>query len=503
MDLQHILHSLRERWRSGLLSALLVLGTVAALALTQTPDYRATSQVYVQVRTGEGIADLNSGASFASQQISSYAELATTPFVLDEVIEELGLEATASELARDLTVTAEEGSFLLEITATSPDPEGAAAVADATAIHLQEAVASLDGGTGASSVELRVVTPAAVPAEPYSPDHVRIGVLGLLLALLAGVATALIRALLNTRVRGVDDLRTGEGRIVLGTIPAVRGAESAARVLLEHPHGAAAEAYRELRTNLQFVELVEGRRSILVTSSLMGEGKSTCTVNLAHALASSGSRVLLIDADLRSPSVHELLGIEGEVGLTTLLIGRAALAEVTQPGSTGGLDVITSGTIPPNPSELLGSAAMEKLLHEAYRRYDVVLIDVPPVLPVADAAVLSRIVGGVLVVAQNERVRRAELERAMAKLQAVDAPVVGMILNRVRGAGQGAYAAYGSYGAPGAEAGAELPAGEGDTLGAPWAVTPRQEPPETATEGESARDRDRGLARAGSRRGHR
>ncbi len=439
MELHQYLRSLRERWRSGVVVAVLVAMTVAVLTFLETPEYQATNQVFVQARAGEGVADLNSGASFASQQIASYADLATTPFVLDAVIAEVGLDTTPAALAREISVDVTEGSFIIEITATSTDPELAAAIADATAASLREGVAALAAESSAPSVDLRVVTPAVVPTTQSSPDVVRNMALGLVLALLAGVGAALIRSLLNTRVFSIEDLTAGSGHIVLGTIPASRGTEDPARVLIDTPYGAAAESYRELRTNLQFVKLAEGRRSILMTSSLAGEGKSTCSVNLARVLAMSGTRVLLVDADLRSPSVHGILGLEGGAGLTTVLIGQATLSDVTQPGGAEGFDVITCGALPPNPSELLGSAAMEDVLREAARHYDVVILDAPPVLAVTDAAVLSRVVGGVVVVAQNERVRRAEFERSMAKLQAVDANVVGTVLNRIRGVSGGRY----------------------------------------------------------------
>ncbi|MGP5415075.1 polysaccharide biosynthesis tyrosine autokinase [Brachybacterium paraconglomeratum] len=448
MELHHYLLNLRERWRSGLVAALIVVLAVAGLTALQSPVYRATSQVFVQARTGNGVEDLNSGASFASQQIMSYAELATTPYVLDEVIGDLDLEITPARLAKDVRVSVEEGSFLIRISASASDPEMAARIADSTAENLQEAVASLSPASTANSVELRIVADAVVPETPTSPNIVRNALLGIVLALLAGIGTALVRSLLNTRVRTIEDLQGGTDRIVLGAIPASRSGEDASRILVQNPYSVASESYRELRTNLQFVKLVENRRSVLVTSSLPGEGKSTATVNLAHVLAMSGARVLLVDADLRSPSVHRILGLEGDAGLTTVLIGQAQLEEVTQFAGIDGLDVITSGAIPPNPSELLGSPAMEDLLEQASNHYDVVLVDAPPLLAVTDAAVLSQAVGGVLVVAQSDRVRRAEFERALAKLETVDANVVGLVLNRVRGVSGSVYA----YGSPEARA---------------------------------------------------
>lgn len=449
MELHQYVHSLRERWRSGLLVAALVLAVVMGLTALQTPRYQATNRIFVQALAGEGVGDLSSGVSYATQQISSYADLAATPFVLNPVIEELGLAASPAALAEDITVTVPTETLMLEITATSEDPAEAAAIANSIAENLEMQVASLASDGAGTSIELRVVSPAVVPTSQASPDIVRNAALAMVLALLAGVATSLARSLLNTRVRQARDVQSGAGPAVIATIPAIRGAESAARVLVESPHGAASESYRELRTNLQFMKFVDGRRSVLLTSSLKGEGKSTCSVNLAYAVARSDSRVLLIDADLRCPSLHTVLGLEGSAGLSTVLIGQAELQDVVQPVGLEGIDVLSSGMIPPNPSELLGSSAMEELLAEATRRYDFVIVDSAPVLAVTDAAVLSQFVGGVVVVAQNERVRKSELDRSMDKLDAVGAKVVGVVLNRVRGlaGAQDAYAyAYGEAG---------------------------------------------------------
>jgi capsular exopolysaccharide synthesis family protein len=172
---------------------------------------------------------------------------------------------------------------------------------------------------------------------------------------------------------------------------------------------------------------------LAVTSSLPAEGKSTVSGNLAVALAETGARVLLVDADLRRPAIAELLGVEGGVGLTTVLAGAARVEDVVQDWGGKQLQVLASGPVPPNPAELLGSPAMRGLLEDLRGRYDHVVIDTAPLLPVADAAVLSRLVDGTLLVAQAGRVRRAELTRALGNLDQVSARVLGIVLNRVRG----------------------------------------------------------------------
>lgn len=445
MELQHYLTILRDRWISALVTALLVLGAVVAFTLLQTPEYQATNRVFVQTQAGNSVADLNSGANFASQQITSYADVATTPLVLDPVIDELGLDTTAHELASRISTTVPPETLILEITVTDDDPAQAAAIANATSKSLREQVAALETSGEDPTVELTVIAPATEPASPASPSIPRNIAIGLVLAALAGVAIAIVRDLLDNRVRRPDDIEKLFEQPLIAAIPSSKDAKHLPLVSVLHPQSPQAEAYRSLRTNLQFMGLTSEKRSVLFTSSLPGEGKTSSAINLAHVIAQAGNRVLLIDADLRRPSVAQYLGIEGGAGLTTVLIGEADIEDVAQPLETEGLEALASGPIPPNPSELLGSKNMQDLLNDAMAKYDFVVVDTAPLLAVTDAAVLSHYVGGTVVVAQSQRVRKPQLAQALDKLEAVQARVLGIILNRVQGGSQGAYIYNYSY----------------------------------------------------------
>ena len=172
-----------------------------------------------------------------------------------------------------------------------------------------------------------------------------------------------------------------------------------------------------MRTNLQFIDVANRPKSIVISSSIPGEGKSTIAINLAVSLADTGARVILVDADLRQPSIAEYAGIEGRVGLTTVLIGRAEVEDVIQPFAATGLDLLPAGQIPPNPSELLGSMAMADLLERLSASYDMVLLDSPPLLPVTDAVVLSKLAGGALVVVGADRIHRPQLQQSLESLE--------------------------------------------------------------------------------------
>jgi Mrp family chromosome partitioning ATPase len=195
-----------------------------------------------------------------------------------------------------------------------------------------------------------------------------------------GTGVALLRHVLDTKVRSEADVRALTDKTVLGVVSYADEMPKHPVILRDEPSSASSEAVRRLRTNLQFIDVARRPRSIVVTSSIPGEGKSTMVLNLAVSLADTGARVLLVDADLRRPSIAEYAGLEGAAGLTTVLIGRAKGADVVQPWGAGTLD-ISGWAYSPNPSELLGSPAMIALLEQLTASYDMVLLDSPPILP--------------------------------------------------------------------------------------------------------------------------
>jgi capsular exopolysaccharide synthesis family protein len=456
VELQDYLRAVRTSWRLIAATVLVVMAVAAGLSYSATPAYRATTQLFVSVRASDSTADLLQGSSFSQRQVKSYAAMVSTPVVLQPVVDELGLDRTAAELAHEVTATSPADTVLIDIAVTDPDPELAAATAAATAASFAVVVADLESpadGSG-SPVKVSVVRPAAAPTTPTTPDHRLDLALGLLAGIVLGFGLALLRRALDTRVRDAKDIAAVTPASVLGTISEDPHGSDRPLIVQSDPHSQRAEAYRRLRTNLQFLRLDGDARTIVVTSTVPDEGKSTSAANLAIALADAGSRVVLVDADLRRPSIARYLGLEGAVGLTTVLIGQATLEDVLQPWGNGFLDVLPSGQVPPNPSEILGSAAMGDLLAELARRYDLVLLDSPPLLPVTDAAVLSTQAAGTLLVVGADRVNRRQLADAVGSLDSVRSRLLGVVLNRVsRVATDSAYGAYGSY-APDVEAGA-------------------------------------------------
>lgn len=263
--------------------------------------------------------------------------------------------------------------------------------------------------------------------------------------MLLGVVYALIAYTLDTRIRSAADLRRMSSAPMLGSLPVV-SAKGQERVLYvrDDPFGPASEAVKKVRTNLLFVNATsDNRHTCLVTSASPGEGKTTTVINLGLALAESGRRVLIIDADLRRPRIAEALGLEGAVGLTTVLVGDAEPEDVIQPWQRSNLSVLAGGEIPPNPSELLGSGGMRELMRRMGREFDFVLIDTPPVLPVTDAIVLSELVGSVLAVVSADT-RRRELQEALRAFETSDVKVSGLVMTKTAPEGRNNY--YYNYG---------------------------------------------------------
>jgi succinoglycan biosynthesis transport protein ExoP len=417
---------------------LLVVCTVLAgvgawwFASSVTPLYRAQAELFVSAGGDDGSSGAYQGGLFVQQRVDSYTQVAQSPVVLEPVIGELGLDVSADELAEDVTARAGSDTVILEIEAVSDSPREAADIADAVSDQTAVVVADLEsrGEEEPSSVKMTVIREAEVPGQPFEPRVALSVVLGVLGGLGLGFALALMVHVMDRTVRTREQAGAVDGVSVLGVISAFRSRGSGPAVAVSAA-GPAAEAYRAIRTNLRYIDVDQPVHALVVTSPEPGEGKSTTALNLAAALGRDSERVLLIDADLRRPSLASGLGLVEEVGLTTALVDEASLDQLVQPISGENVDLLGSGPVPPNPSELLSSRAMEHLLSAARERYATIIIDSAPVLPVTDAAVLSRHADGVVVVARYARTRRDRLAEAIHTLRAVDARLVGLVLNRV------------------------------------------------------------------------
>jgi len=445
MELSDYIRILRKNWLMIVIVTLVAIGAAAAYSLTRTPQYESSSTIAVSTQTGGTVSDVQQGSNFAQTRINTYVGLVNKPIVLNPVIAQLGLGVTAESLSQAVTASAALNTTLITITVTDPDPVAAAEKANAIAASLSAVVPAIEPevGEGGSPIRLTRVSDAQPALSPSSPNVPLNLALGALVGLALGVGIAVLRSVLDTRVRSQRDVAQVTDTPLIGAIAFDAKAKERPLIVHADPLSPRAESFRALRTNLQFLDM-GGRSSFVVTSSVPSEGKSTTTINLAIALADAGKKVALIDTDLRKPKAAEYLGIEGGVGLTDVLIGRVRLGDVMLPWGGRSLYVLPAGKIPPNPSELLGSPQMHTLLEVLERDFDVVLCDAPPLLPVTDAAILAKSTSGAILAVAAGRTTRHQLTAAVDALQTVGAKVAGIVMTMVPTRGPDAY--YSQYG---------------------------------------------------------
>lgn len=432
--------AVRRRWRSIL--ALLLIGVLvgAGFALLQKSRYTATAQAYISTGSAANLSDLSQGNAYTEQVVTSYAHIATTGYVLREVITELGLKRTVSSLAHEIAVTVPPGTSVLEVAVTDRSARVAARVADAVVLRLQNTVTDLTaaGADDAALIRLTSIDAAAVPENPSSPGALLLAGAGGLAGLVLGLVLAVFRQLTDVRLRASDEIAEAADAPVLGELLRDPSARKRPLTTLAAPTGTDAEAYRSLATNLLYLDPDGRTDSVVITSPTAAQGKSVLSANLAVAVRESGRRVVLVDADLRRPTQARLFGIDGSVGLSDVLVGRVELNDALQ--EIGSVHVLPAGTVPPNPVRLLESEAMGRLIATLTERFDVVIFDTPPLLAASDAALLARRTSGAVLAGSVRSVKRHEVRRAVEVLTRIDSRLLGVVATMLPRRERAAYA---------------------------------------------------------------
>lgn len=492
LELRDYLAVLRRR--RGLIvsiTAAVVLAAVVISAL-QTSVYRATAEVLLRPRTAEQLLSDQQAAEnpqMARVRTETEIQVMRSSSVREAAADQLGFRPSVSIHARGET-------DVVAISAESSDAARAADIANTYAEtyvrirrevlvaellaamdevqaqldQIEAELARLDGANEALQARranyaeqldelqlaselatggAQIVSRADVPTSPVKPTPVRNALLALVLGVTLAVAAAFLRDHLDDSIRTRDDLEKASGGVgVLGVVPSISGWKDRGDPLLvsvEAPTSPPAEAYRTLRTSLQFVGLDRPTHVVQVTSPGSSDGKTTTLSNLGVSLAATGQRVLMVDCDLRRPRLHEFFGASNDVGFTSLLLGTTSPGSaIQQVADLEDLALLPSGPPPPNPAELLASPAAEELLRALAADHDIVLLDSPPVLPVTDALVLARMAAATIVVVAAGTTRRRDAARAFELLAQIDAPVVGAVLNDAP-TGRGEAPEYGSY----------------------------------------------------------
>ncbi len=433
MEFKQLTLVLRRRWLTIVALLVIALGASGAYNVAATKQYESTTKIFISADT-RNASDAYAASLFTAGRVKSYADLATSSEVMNQVITELDLDVDAKELAGHVTAVVVPETLRLVVTVTDPDPKAAQTIARTTADKLTAYLTQLETpvGTDQSQISATVTDPAAFDNDPVSPRVELNLAIAALIGLLLGAGLAVARDALDRSVRNFEHVQELTHAPVLASIGFDPGIKK--NPLLSDLRGFAprTEAFRLLRTNLQFLDLDSRPRSIVITSAVPGEGKTVTSTNLALALAQAGRRVCIVDGDLRRPRVATILGLDSAVGLTSVLIGNVELKEAIQVHEATGLHLLASGSKPPNPTEILQSRVTHDLIVELRDLYDMVIVDAPPLLPVADAAVLATITDGAIIVTHYGRTTREQLKEAVGRIEGVGARLFGVVMNMVR-----------------------------------------------------------------------
>lgn len=455
VEFQGVLSALlKKAWFIALMS---ILGLLVALLITRflvTPQYQSEAMFYVNnssISVGDASLSISSGDITASKDlVDTYIVILNTRETLNDVIDYAGVDRTCEELENMIEASSVNGTEVFQVVVTSPDPEEAVRIADSIAYILPKRITKIVEGTSA-----QIVDSAVVASNPSSPSYVNNLLVGFLLGLVLSVGIVILRKLFDITVREEEDIAQCCDYPILASVPDMAapskggyyygsgekkagkkfGGSAAAPALVGSDISfSASEAYKLLRTKIQFSFAdANGCRVIGVSSALSGEGKSLTAANLAYTLSQLNKRVLLIDGDMRRPTVAEKLGVENQHGLSSYLTGQVDINKLIQQCNIKGdgnvFHVISAGESPPNPVELLGSARMKKMLDILREHYSYIVLDLPPVGEVSDALVAAKQLDGMVLVVRQNHCNTAALTSAVRQFRFVDAKILGVVYN--------------------------------------------------------------------------
>ena len=436
MDLKDYYRLILRNLKVVLVSTLVGIFAAAGITFSQTPIYQADVQLFVSTPSSAlDIGALAQGSSFSQQRVISYAQIINGPATLNPVISALHLSYTETELAKHVKATAPLNTVLIDVTVSDPDSQLAADIANAIGNQFSATASSLESSSGNSTVKVSMVKNAIRPPHPSSPKKTLNLLLGIILGFGLGIALAIVRQIFDNTIKNDLDL---EELPLLAAIGFDEDAETKPLVTDLGRYAVRAEAFRSLRTNIQFLKTDKKIQIITLSSSLPGEGKTTTSVNLAISMAQSGLKVLYIEGDLRRPRSSKYLKIAGGTsGFTDVLAGRISpinqknVSDLIVDWGNDGLKFLPSGNIPPNPAELLNSEYLDQFFILLRTMFDYVIIDSPPLLPVTDAAILAKKSDGVILVAKAGKTRVGQFRGSKDSLNAVGATILGGILNMI------------------------------------------------------------------------
>lgn len=472
----------KKIWLICIVSVLCAVISVAGTFYLVTPEYQSSAMFYVNnnsLSVGDTSFSISQGDITAAKSlVDTYIVILKSRACLNDVIDYADVELTDSQLRKMISASSVNETEVFEVIVTSEDPEQAKTLANAIAYILPKRISSIVEGTSAN-----IVDHAIAATSPSSPSYPKNALLGFLAGLIVTVMIIVIRELFDVTVRKQEDIERSCSHPILAQVPDMfstqKQGEYYAYSSKKHSTNnsqnnkvsvvgkdisfVASEAYKLLRTKLQFSFVDEIRCPVIgVSSALAGEGKSLTAANLAYSLAQLEKRVLLIDCDMRRPSISYKLPVNRKPGLSNYLTGYADIGMSIQScalDSENQFDVISSGDTPPNPIELLSSAKMEKMLVELRNSYDYIIMDLPPVGEVSDAMVAAKLTDGILLVVRQDYCNTVALSSAVSQFEFIETRILGVVMNCVNQNdgkysryGKGYYSKYSKYSRPYASA---------------------------------------------------
>lgn len=456
IDLRRLFGALvNKAWFIGIVAVLCAVLAFGYTFFFVTPLYQSSAMFYVNnnsLSLGEASLSISSADISASRGlVKSYIVIMNTRETLNDVIDYAGVDRTYGQVKGMISAESVDNTEIFRVTVTSPDPEEAEKIASAIAYILPKRISSIIEGTSA-----KIVDSAVVPSAPSSPSYSKNTIIGFLAGFVLAAAAVILRELMDISVHSEDDIAESCNYPVLASVPDMEvhgkggsyygyGKKSAYDKTKPKKGGqtelvggnisfAAAESYKLLRTKLQFSFTDESSCHVIgVSSALTGEGKSLSAVNLAYTMSQLGKRVLLIDCDMRRPSLATKLPIKKTPGLSDFLTGQATAENLIQhcgiKDDERAFHAISSGRTPPNPMELLSSHKMNRMLDRLRQVYDYIILDLPPVGEVGDALAVAKLTDGMLVVVRQNYCNRIALNSAIRQFEFVDVKILGVVFN--------------------------------------------------------------------------
>ena len=456
IDLRRLIGALvNKAWLIGIVAALFAMLSFAYTFFFVTPLYQSSAMFYVNnssLSLGEASLSISSADISASRGlVKSYIVIMNTRETLNDVIDYSGVDRTCGQIQDMISAAAVDNTEIFRVTVTSPDPEEAEKIASGIAHILPKRISSIIEGTSA-----KIVDSAVVPSAPSSPSYSKNTVIGFLVGFVLAAGAVILRVLMDVSVHSEDDIADSCAYPVLASVPDMEvlskggsyygyGKKSAYDKTKTKKGGqtelvggnisfAAAESYKLLRTKLQFCFTDESSCHVIgVSSALIGEGKSVSSVNLAYSMSQLGKQVLLIDCDMRCPSLATKLPIKETPGLSDFLTGQTAAENLIQhcgiKDDERAFHAISSGRTPPNPMELLSSQKMTQMLDRLRQVYDYIILDLPPVGEVGDALAVAKMTDGMLMVVRQDYCNRIALNTAIRQFEFVDVKILGVVFN--------------------------------------------------------------------------